>query len=177
MRRALMAEFGDAEAVVRAARELRADGYRGLDAFVPFPMRELEEALGLRRSRIGWVALAGGLAGSAAAYLLQWWTSAVDYPLRVGGRPAHAPPMFVPISFEMGVLGATLGALVALLVVTGLPALWHPVFEAPGFEGATIDRFWIAVDAADPAFERDRTGRRLERLGAVRLAWAGEEGA
>jgi hypothetical protein len=177
MKSALLAEFETPDAIVAAARALHARGYRRLDAYTPFPMRELEDALELRRSALPWLALLMGLAGAAGAYLLQYWTNAVDYPLDVGQRPPHAALMFVPISFEMGVLGASLAGLLGLAIVTRLPALWHPVFEVPGFERATVDRFWLAIDAADPLFERGTTVRQLERLGALSVAWAGEEPA
>src|SRR5688572_1819314 len=113
MQSALLAEFGTPEAIVAAARALHAKGFRRLDAYTPFPMRELEDALELRRSAIPWVALAMGTVGAAGAYLLQWWMNAYDYPLQVGGRPSNAAPMFVPISFEMGVLFGSVGALLA----------------------------------------------------------------
>lgn len=177
MRSALFAEFADAASVVAAARALRERGYTAVDAFTPYPVHGLDEALGLARSRLARFVFPVGLAGAAAAYALQWWTAARDYPIAIGGRPAHAPPAFVPITFEATVLLSAFASVVALLWLTGLPALWHPAFEVDGFEGASIDRFWIGVDAADPRFDRDATARELEALGAARVAFSAPEAA
>jgi hypothetical protein len=176
MRAGVVGEFESAEAIVRAAHQLRKLGYRDLDAFTPFPIYDLELAIGLRRSKLGWVIFPCALAGAAIAYLVQWWTAAVDYPLDVGGRPAHAALAFVPITFEMGVLTTGLTALVALAVVSGWPALWQPVFEVPDFERASIDRFFLSVSASDPIFDRETTSRRLASLGAERVSAVGLRG-
>lgn len=169
MRKGLLAEFETAEGLLAAARALRDKGYSRLDGFTPFPLHGAEEAFGLRRSRLAWVVFLIAMVGASGAYFLQWLTVAYDYPLNVGGRPAHSPPMFVPITFEMGVLFAAFGSLFVLLAWAGLPRLWHPVFEIPGFERSTIDRFWLGVEAADPAFHRDETARLLWQLGALRV--------
>jgi hypothetical protein len=171
MKAGLFAELESAAAVVRAARSLRDAGYTAIDAYTPYPVHGLDVALGQRRSRIGYVVPPAGLAAAAGAYLLQWWTAARAYPIDVGGRPLHAALAFVPITFEATVLLSAFAAVGALLWNAGLPALWHPAFEAPGFEGASVDRFWIGVDARDPRFDRDRTARELEELGATRVAF------
>lgn len=176
MRAALLAEFGTAEALLDAVRVLRENGYLELDTYTPYPVHGLDEVLGLRRSKVPLVILIAGLCGAITGYLLQWYVAAYDYPLNVGGRPAHAIPAFVPITFEMGVLFAAIAALVALLAFAGLPRLWHPVFEVAGFERATIDRFWLSVDAADPRFRRERTASELEALGALTVVYTGPAG-
>jgi hypothetical protein len=165
----LVAEFETPAQIVRAAHEMRGMGYVKLEAFTPYPMLELEHAIGLRRSSLGWLVFACALFGAAAAYLVQWWTSAVDYPLDVGGRPPNSPPAFVPITFEMAILAAGVSSLVALVVISGLPALYQPVFDIPGFHRATIDRFFLAVSATDPAFDRSAVGERLHAVGALRV--------
>ncbi|WP_437595326.1 DUF3341 domain-containing protein [Sorangium sp. So ce590] len=175
MRRGLLAEFETPEAMLRAIAELRSRGYRRLDAFTPYPVHGLDEALGLRRSPLNWIVLPFALAGAAGGYLVQWYNNAYDYPLNVGGRPQHAAPAFVPITFEMTVLAAALGGFVALLVLMRLPELWSPIFDVPGFERATIDRFWIGIDARDPALIRPLAERDLTDLGALAVAWAGKE--
>jgi len=179
MRRGLVGEFESHEAIVFAARELVKAGYRRLDAFTPYPITELERLILRKRSPICWVVFPFGMAGAAGGYLVQWWTNAVDYPLNAGGRPAHAPPAFVPVVFEMGVLASALSALVLLALWSGLPALWQPVFEVPGIERASIDRFFMAVLAEDPAFDREATAQKLRSLGALSVASVGlsESGA
>ncbi|WP_437751346.1 DUF3341 domain-containing protein [Sorangium sp. So ce1389] len=175
MKRGLLAEFETPEAMLRALAELRGRGYRRLDAFTPYPVHGAEAALGLRRSPLTWLVLPFALAGAAGGYLVQWHNSAYDYPLNVGGRPQHAAPAFVPITFEMMVLTAALMGFVVLLALTRLPELWNPVFDVPGFERATIDRFWIGIDARDPALIRPIAERDLTDLGATTVAWAGRE--
>jgi len=175
----LVGEFESAEGIIRAVHELRKLGYKKMDAYTPYPLSAVEKAIGLRRSALGWVIFPFALTGATLAYLLQWWTSAIDYPLDVGGRPTHAAPAFVPITFEMGVLSAGLTALVSLLIFSGLPALWQPVFEVEGFERASIDRFFLAISIHDPAFDRAATAARLAELGAMRVSPVGlsrEEG-
>jgi Protein of unknown function (DUF3341) len=169
LQRGLVGEFDTHERIVHAARELRTDGFTRLDAHSPYPMRDLENALGYRRSKINWVVFPMGLTAAALAYLLQWWTSAVDYPLNVGGRPAHAAPAFVPITFEMGVLFSALTACITLAVWSKLPALWQPIFEVPGFDRASIDRFFLWIPEDDPAFDAATVSKRLTDLGALRV--------
>lgn len=170
---ALMAEFDSGPALLEGMRALQGCGLSHLDAFTPYEVEGLDELLGVRRSRLTWIALGAGLAGGGGAYLLQWWINVVDYPLNIGGRPYHSAPAFIPIMFEMAVLFASAAALVSALVLGGLPRLWHPVFEVDGFERATIDRFWIAVDAADPALDRGDATAALEAAGALRVVWLG----
>lgn len=141
----VVVEVDSADAVVAAAERLRAMGYTALEAFTPFPIPELDEALRLGRSKLPWLALAGGVSGGAGALFLQWWTNGYDYPLDVGGRPPNSIPTDVPIAFEMTVLFTALTAFAAALVLSGLPRLHHRVFEIDGFERTTVDRFWIVV--------------------------------
>jgi hypothetical protein len=161
--------FDTPEDVIRAAHELRKSGYRRLEGYTPYPLLELERAIGRGRSRIAYVVFPCAIAAAAGAYLLQWWTNAIAYPLNSGGRPAHAAPAFVPVTFEMAVLFSSLSACIILAIWSGLPALWQPIFEVPGFERASIDKFFLAVSDVDPAFDRDATARRLTELGASRV--------
>jgi len=168
---AVMAEFATGPALLGGIRALAEAGVSRFDAFTPYEVAGLPELLGVRRSWLGWIVLASGLTFGGGAYLLQWWINVVDYPLDIGGRPYHSAPAFLPITFEMTVLFAAAGALISALVLGGLPRLWHPVFEVAGFERATIDRFWLAVDAADPALDRARDTAALEAAGALRVVW------
>lgn len=168
-----VAEFDTHERIVHAAREMRMEGYCELDAFTPYPMRDLETALGMRRSPINWVVFPIGSIAAILAYLLQWWTSAIDYPLNVGGRPAHAMLAFVPITFEMCVLFSALTAVLTLTIWSKLPALWQPVFEVQGFERASIDRFFLWVAHQNRAFHPHLTETLLYELGALRVVPVG----
>ncbi len=170
---AMMAEFASGPELLAAARAARALGLSRLDAFTPYEVDGLQEELGVPRSRLPWIALAAALFGGAVAYALQWWINVVSYPLNIGGRPYHSAPAFIPITFEMIVLGAATAALISALVLGGLPSLWHPVFEVEGFERATIDRFWLAVDRGDDALEPGLVTPALEAAGALRIVWLG----
>ncbi|MGH2899264.1 MAG: DUF3341 domain-containing protein [Solirubrobacteraceae bacterium] len=168
---ALMAEFDSGPALLGGVRALREAGVAHIDAFTPYEVAGLNEMLGVRRSWLGWIVLAAGLLFGGGAYLLQWWINVVDYPLNIGGRPYHSAPAFIPITFEMTVLFASAAALISAIVLGGLPRLWHPLFEVDGFDRASIDRFWLAVDAPPPPADRDRITAALEGAGALRIVW------
>jgi hypothetical protein len=166
----LLAEFGSPEALVAAARRAREAGYRRMDAFTPHPVEDLAEALDLRESRVPATALVGGIAGAGAAYLLQYYLSAVDYPLNVGGRPIHSAPAFIVITFELTILAASLLAVFGMLAWNGLPRPHHPLFAVPGFDLATRNRFFLAIEAADGLFDPAGTRAFLERLDPLRVS-------
>lgn len=170
-RPAVMAEFASGAALIAGIRALRDAGVSRFDAFTPYEVAGLQELLGVRRSRLTWIALVAGLAFGGGAYLLQWWINVVDYPLDIGGRPYHSAPAFIPITFEMTVLFASAAALISAIVLGGLPRLWHPVFEIDGFERASIDRFWLTVGAGDAALDRPRDTAALAAAGALRVEW------
>jgi Protein of unknown function (DUF3341) len=167
----VIAEFDSPAALLVAARRARAAGYRRLTAYSPFPIDDLPEALGYSESTgIRPIVLVGGIVGALSGYLLQWWTSAVDYPINVGGRPYNSWQAFVPIVFELMVLFGALSALVGLFVLNGLPMPYHPVFNVPGFEGATRDRFFLCIQARDPRFDRDDARRFLATLDPLEVS-------
>ena len=169
-RRGLVAEFESGARAVEAVRRLRARGYRRLDLHLPYEVPGAQEALGLARPRIlPRLVLLLGLVGAAAGYLVQWYTSVVAYPLDVGGRPLHSAPAFVPITFEMGILLGAFAAFFGLLGLSRLLRLWQPIFEVPGFERVTTDRYWLVVDAADPRFSEEGTSDHLRELGPLRV--------
>jgi hypothetical protein len=173
MRRGLLAEFETPEALLEAARGLRESGFTRLSAFTPYPMEGLEEELGLRRSRIPVYVLLAALVGAGLAFLVQYWANGVSYPLDVGGRPLFSWPAFVPITFEMAVLAGAFAAVIGVLAGSGLPRLWHPLFQVEGFERATVDRFFLGVDRADPRFAPERLARELRDMGALRVVAVG----
>ncbi len=165
----LLAEFATEAALAAAIRELHDTGHRRLEAYLPFPSHEVEEALGRPRSRLPYAVFIAGIGAAASAYGLQWLVNGYLYPLVVGGRPPHFPLPFVIITFEMGVLFAALCAVLGTLVLGRLVRLVDQVQAVPGFESATRDRFWLEVSAYDPAFDPDRTPAALIRAGATRL--------
>jgi len=172
MRDGFVAEFAEPEGLERALARLNALGYTRLRSWTPYPVRGVVAQL--PESPVAWIMLAAGLSGAALGYLVQWWCNAYDYRLDVGGRPFNAIPAYIPIAFESGVLAACLAGFVAILALSGLPRLYHPMFEVDGFERASIDRFWIGVDASDPRFG-DGIQEVLESSGALRWQRVGRE--
>jgi hypothetical protein len=160
----LMAEFDTPESLLAAARRARQEGYRRMDAYTPFPIEELAEAIGFHHTRLPLVVLIGGIVGCIGGYLLQYYASVIDYPLNVGGRPFHSWPAFIPVTFEMTILVAAFSAVLGMLALNGLPKPYHPVFNAPRFAMATRDRFFLCIEAADPQFDREGTKRFMESL-------------
>jgi ActD protein len=159
----LLAEFSDPNELIAAARRAREAGYRDVDAYTPFPIEELGEALGFHYNRLPLVVLIGGIVGALAGLGLQYWTAVIDYPINVGGRPLFSLPSFIPITFETTVLVAALSAVLGMLALNGLPMPYHPVFNVPRFALATRDRFFLCIEATDPLFDREDTRRFLER--------------
>jgi Protein of unknown function (DUF3341) len=163
----LMAEFHAPADLVRAAGAVHAAGYRKVDAYTPYPMEEVLEALHLHHSHVPKLVLAGGLLGLAAGWGLQYWTSVVAYPLNIGGRPYNSWPAFVVPTFETTVLFASLAAVLGMLALNGFPRPHHPVFDVPGFSAASRDRFFLCIEADDPKFDRAATREFLQGLGAA----------
>ena len=161
----LLAEFDEPRALVAAAGRAWIAGYRRMDAYTPFPVEGLAEALGFRKNRLPLLVLAGGIFGAVGGYFLQYWGNAVDYPLNVGGRPLNSWPAFFVPAFETTILCAALAAVLGMLALNGLPKPYHPVFNVPSFALASRDRFFLAIEADDPAFDLERTRAFLESLG------------
>jgi hypothetical protein len=166
----LMAEFTTPEAVLEAARRAREEGYTSVDAYSPYPVHGLAEALGRADHRVPWIVFVSGVMGAFLGYGLQWYVSAVDYPVSSGARPYNSWPSFIPVTFELTVLCAAFGALIGMLALNGLPRPYHPVFNAPGFGRASTDRFFLSIEAADPNFDADDTRRFLEGLKPVQVS-------
>lgn len=171
----LLAEFEQPEPLLDAIRRARAEGYRQINAYTPFPVEGLTEALGIRPSRLPFFVLAGGLAGGLGGYLMQWYSAALDYPLNVGGRPLHSWPSFIPITFELTILLSALAAVVAMIVMNRLPQPYHPLFNSEVFRRATSDRFFLSISADDDLFNLDQTRALLESLGALSVTEVGDE--
>jgi hypothetical protein len=167
----LIAEFDDPTSLVAATERAHAEGYRRMDAYSPFPIEELHHALGARPTRLPLIVLIGGITGCLGGYALQYWASAIAYPLNVAGKPLHSWPAFVPVTFECTILVAALSAVLGMLALNGLPMPYHPVFNVERFTAhASQDRFFVAIEATDPKFDLEATRRFLETLGPREVA-------
>jgi hypothetical protein len=165
----VMAEFSDPSSLVAATSRAREAGYRRMDAYSPFPIEELHEALGEHDSRLPLVVLIGGLLGCIGGYGLQYWVSVIAYPINVGGKPFHSWPMFIPVTFECSILGAALSAVLGMLALNGLPMPYHPVFNVPRFALASRNRFFLVIQATDKKFDLQATRRFLETLNPLEV--------
>lgn len=168
----VIAEFASASALAGAIDALAREHYHDLETYAPFDLPELDVRLGRKRSRIGWLALAGGAIGLVAGYAIQWWANVHEYPLDIGGRPVHAVPAFIPSTFEATVLGAALAVFFGLLVWLRLPRLWAPIDEVAGFDRASIDRFWIVLGGFATDVDREHAEQLLRDAGAIRTVHA-----
>jgi len=160
----LMAEFVGHEELLSAARTAHSAGYRHMDAYSPFPVEGLAEAIGHKRSALPLVVLLGGITGGLGGYFMEWYAMAVDYPIEIGGRPLHSWPAFIPITFELTILCAALSAIVAMLAFNRLPRPYHPVFNVAEFARASTDRFFLCIESTDPMFDNAGTRNFLRTL-------------
>jgi len=160
----LLAEFPNEQALVAAARRAQEAGYTLLDAYTPYPVDELTDALNLPKTSIPLLVLVGGVVGGGTAYLMQWYCSVIGYPVNAGGRPLHSWPAFIPITFELTVLFAALFGVLGMLILNRLPQPYHPIFNVARFERASQDGFFLCLEAADPRFDDRATRQFLEGL-------------
>jgi len=165
----LMAEFEEHDELLAAARRAYAEGYRRMDAYSPFPVEGLAEALGHEYTPVPLITLVGGILGGLGGYFMEWISMAHLYPLNVGGRPMNSWPNFIPITFELTVLIASLSAFIAVLVLSRLPQPHHPVFNVPEFDRASIDRFFLSIEVNDPKFSLEETRKFLLGLHAQKV--------
>jgi hypothetical protein len=166
----LMAEFDSAAGIVKAAEAVHGAGYREVDAYTPYPMEEVIDALHLHHTHVPKVILAGGIFGLLAGVGLQYYCAVISYPMNIGGRPTAAWPAFVVPTFETTVLFSALAAVLGLLALCGFPQPYHPVFNVPGFALASRDRFFLAIESEDPRFDLEETRAFLRGLGAVEVS-------
>src|SRR5438876_5730874 len=164
-----MAEFASPQALLAAIARCREARYRDIEAYTPFPVEGLAEALGFTRNRVSLLALIGGILGGAAAYFMQWYSAVIDYPINAGGRPLHSWPAFIVLTFELTILGAALAAFFGFILLNGLPRLRHPVFNAPDFDLASKSRFFLCIRRRNAQFDALAVERFLRELGPVRV--------
>jgi hypothetical protein len=160
----LMAEFDSPGDLLVAAQRAYEEGYRQMDAYTPFPIEGLAEAIGFHRTWVPLIVLIGGIIGCLGGYYLQYWIAEINYPINVGGRPFNSWPAFIPVTFELTVLIAAFAALLGMLALNKLPMPYHPVFNVPEFELASRNRFFLCIEATDRQFDRTATKQFLESL-------------
>ena len=160
----LLAEFDTPDELVAATRKVTAAGYTKTDGFSPFPIHEMSEALNFRERKVAPIILAGGLCGLLGGWGLEYWTQVIAYPLNIGGRPFNAWVSFIPPAFETTILVAAFSAVIGMLALNGFPQPYHPVFNAPRFERASQDKFFLVIEAADPKFDLEQTRAFLTGL-------------
>jgi hypothetical protein len=161
----VMAEFDTPESLLTAALAVHQAGYRRIDAYSPFPIEGLSEAIGFHQSRVPLLVLCGGIFGCLGGYALQYYAMAISYPLNVGGRPMNSWPSFIPVTFELTILCAAVTAVLGMLALNGLPMPYHPVFNVPRFAMASRYRFFLCIEARDPLFDYEKTKQYLKGLG------------
>jgi hypothetical protein len=160
----LIAEFENPADLVRAAEKTHAEGYRKIDAYSPFPIEELADAIGFHKTGVPLVVLIGGILGCVGGYMMQYWIAAINYPINIGGRPLNSWPAFIVVTFEMTILFAGLAAVFGMLALNGLPMPYHPVFNVPRFAFATKDRFFLIIFSSDAKYDPVATRRFLETM-------------
>lgn len=167
----LMAEFRTPDQILQAAAAVRDEGYTRWDVHTPFPVHGMDAAMGIRPTRLPWFVLGAGLTGCLGGLVMQWWMNAVDYKIIISGKPFWSLPANIPVAFELTILLAALTAFFGMMLLNGLPSLYHPLFGKGRFAGATNDKFFISIEASDPRFDAEATETLLSRAGAVHIEW------
>jgi len=167
----VVGEFETEHQLLHAAEKTREAGYRRMDAYAPFPVEGLSEAMGLKSNKVAMLTLIGGLCGGLGGFGFEYWCNVISYPLNIGGRPLNSWPAFIPVMFELTVLGASLFAVFGMLALNGLPQPYHPLFNVERFaKHATTDRFYLCIEARDKKFDLAGAARFLESVGAHHIS-------
>ncbi len=163
----LLAEYDTPKAVFKACEKVRDAGYQRWDSYTPFAVHNLDKAMGLKPSMLPWIVFFCGMTGASFGFLLQYWASAIAYPLIFQGKQYFVFQAFVPVTFECGVLFASFGSLIGMMGLNGLPRFHHPLFNSARFARVTDDRFFIAIESVDPRYDAEKTRKLLESTGAL----------
>jgi hypothetical protein len=162
----VMGEFSTPEDLLAATKKTREAGYKHVEAYTPFPVEGLSEAVGFKWTAVPLLTLMGGVGGGLTGFGLQYWVAAITYPINIGGRPLNSWPAFIPVTFELTVLGASIFAVFSMLALNKLPQPYHPVFNVERFAQASTDKFFLCIEARDPKFDLVETSRFLQSLHA-----------
>jgi hypothetical protein len=162
----VMGEFSTPEDLLAATKKAREAGYKHVEAYTPFPVEGLSEAVGFKWTAVPLITLMGGVGGGLTGFGLQYWVAAITYPLNIGGRPFNSWPAFIPVTFELTVLGASIFAVFGMLALNKLPQPYHPVFNVARFAQASTDKFFLCIEARDPKFDLVETSKFLQSLHA-----------
>ena len=165
----LIAEFDTPADVMHAAEAVRDAGFRKWDVFTPYPIHGMDQAMGLKNSKVGYISFIGGVTGYTVGMLMIWWMNAVDYPIIVGGKPMFSPFGAFPPSYELTILLGAFGALFGMLALNRLPRLNHPLLKHKRFALATHDKYFIVIETTDPKFSQTETRTLLEHAGSKRI--------
>jgi hypothetical protein len=165
----LLVEFEDPHALIAASEKVRDAGYRRWDTHTPFPVHGLNDAMGLKLTKLPLLTLAGGLTGVTGAMLMQWWMNAESYPLIISGKPLFSIPANIPVAFEATILLAAIATFIGMLVLNNLPMHHHPLLTLDRFKRATSDRFYLSIEASDPRFDLEQTRALAESLGGIHV--------
>jgi hypothetical protein len=171
----VMGEFETPEAILHAARKARDAGYRHITAYTPIPVEGLAQIIGFRWTAVPLITLLGGLAGGLSGFGMEYWMSAMSYPLNVGGRPLNSWPAFIPVTFELTILGASLSAVFGMLALNRLPQPYHPVFNVERFSRASTDRFFLCIESRDPKFHLAESAKFLQSVSAQHVSEVKDE--
>ena len=165
----MLAEYETPAQIFHACEVVRDEGYTRWDSYTPFPVHNLDKAMGLPTSILPWIVFACGMTGASSGMLLQWWTSTIAYPIIIAAKPLFSYQAFVPVTFELGILFSAFGALLGLLGLNKLPQYYHSLFNVPEFDRVTDDRFFIAIEVRDPKYDAAKVRALLEKTGAVKV--------
>lgn len=162
-----MAEYADDNQLLDAARKVRDSGYTRIDAFAPFAIHGIDEALGIKPTALPWFTLCAGFAGITVALTMEYWMNAVSYPYIISGKPYASWPAFIPVAFELTVLFSAFTTMFAMLGLNGLPRFSSPLFSNPKFDRVTDDRFFLWIDSQDKYFNSEKVQSLLASTGAL----------
>ena len=160
----IVAEFEYPDDLLSASNKAREAGYKQMEAYTPFPVHGLTEALGKQHTKLQWIVLCAAFIGGCGGYFMEYWVAVIDYAINIGGKPLHSWPMFLPVTFELTVLFSALTAAGSMLVLNGLPEPYHPLFQVEGFFRSTSDRFFLCIESEDGKFDPAATRAFLESL-------------
>ena len=160
----VIAEFNDPQSLLDAAARTRENGYTSIDAFSPFPIHGLDDAIGFHKSRLSAIVLTMGILGGIGGFMMCWYANVISYPLNIGGKPYNSWPAWIPITFECAILLAAFGAVFGMLALNGLPMPYHPVFNVRRFDQASRDKFFLVIHARDPKFKLESARQFLQSL-------------